>query len=160
MGAIDLTALPSELTAQQIVQARLDEIDRSVEAEAPLAVIFLAGSTLEGLLSELATEHAATYASCGQAPKKKGKVKPIDSWTLSELITVSHELGVLSKDVAKFASQVRNFRNYIHPRQQLKEQFEPRMDTAKIAYHVLKAALVDLQRINERGAHWETIVQE
>jgi hypothetical protein len=49
-------------------------------------------------------------------------VKSLDAWTLSELITVSHALGLLGEDVAKHANQVRNFRNYIHPRQQLKEE--------------------------------------
>lgn len=100
---LDLTALPSELTAQQVVKARLDEIDRSLKAQAPLGVIFLAGSTLEGLLFELATKHAETYTSCPKTPRKKGKVKPLDAWTLSDFISVSHELGVLGEDVARFA---------------------------------------------------------
>lgn len=45
-GDVDVAALPSELTSQQIVRARLDEIERCVRAEAPLAVILLVGSTL------------------------------------------------------------------------------------------------------------------
>ena len=81
-------------------------------------------------------------------------MKPVASWTLSELITVSHALGVLGEDVAQHANQVRNFRNYIHPRQQLREGFEPRMDTAQIANHVLRAALADLRRVSERNLPW------
>lgn len=153
-GNVDVTALPKELTSQQVVQARLDEIGSCLEARAPLAVIFLVGSTLEGLLSELALAHASTYAAQPEAPRSKGAVKPVDAWTLSELITVSHALGVLGEDVAKHADQVRNFRNYIHPRQQLKERFEPRMETAQIANHVLKAALADLQRISDGSELW------
>ncbi len=151
-GDVDLAALPSELTSQQIVRSRLDEIDRCLTAEAPLAVIFLVGSTLEGLLMELAIAHASTYTASGSAPKHKGSVKPIDSWTLAELITVSRALNVLSEDVSKHADQVRNFRNSIHPRQQLREKFEPRMETARIAHQVLAAALADLQRLHERGS--------
>jgi hypothetical protein len=155
-GDIDLAALPTELTTQQVVRARFDEIDRCLKAEAPLAVIFLVGSTLEGLLSELALAHANTYAARSEAPTlKTGSVKPVDSWTLSELITVPHALGVLGEDVAQHANQVRSFRNYIHPRQQLREGFEPRMDTAQIANHVLKAALADLRSISDRGAPWD-----
>ena len=75
----------------------------------------------------------------------------MDAWTLSELITVSHALGLLGEDVAKHADQVRNFRNYIHPRQQLKENFEPRIETARIAQQVLRAALADLQSLANRG---------
>jgi hypothetical protein len=108
LGAVDLTALPKELTAQQVIAARLDEIDRALDAGAPLAVIFLVGSTLEGLLAELSLAHASTFASAAAAPRVKGTVKPLDAWTLSELITVSHALGLLGEDVAKHADQVRN----------------------------------------------------
>jgi hypothetical protein len=149
-GDVDVAALPSELTSQQIIQARLDEIDRCLAADAPLAVIFLVGSTLEGLLMELAIAHALTYTASAAAPKHKGSVKPIDRWTPAELITVSRALNVISEDVSKHADQVRNFRNYIHPRQQLREKFEPRMETARIAHQVLAAALADLQRLHER----------
>jgi hypothetical protein len=151
-GKVDVAALPSELTSQQIVQARLDEIGRCLSAEAPLAVIFLVGSTLEGLLMELALAHATTYTASASAPKHKGSVKPVDTWTVAELITVSRALNVLGEDVSKHADQVRNFRNYIHPRQQLRERFEPRMETARIAHQVLVAALADLQSLHERGS--------
>jgi hypothetical protein len=154
-GDIDLATLPKELTTQQLVRARVEEINRCLNAEAPLAVIFLVGSTLEGILSELALAHEHIYSARPEAPRlKTGAVKAVTSWTLSELIAVSHALGVLGEDVAQHANQVRNFRNYIHPRQQLREGFEPRMDTAQIAHHVLKAALADLRRVSERDVPW------
>lgn len=149
LGAVDLAALPSELTARQVVASRLDEIDRVLDAGAPLAVIFLVGSTLEGLLAELAQVQAAKFTTSKSAPRARGVVKPLESWTLAELIAVSRALGILSEDVAKHADQVRNFRNYIHPRQQLKESFEPRIETARIAQQVLRAALVDLEALTE-----------
>ena len=46
-GDVDLGALPKELSTRQVVLARIDEIDRCLKAEAPMAVIFLVGSTLE-----------------------------------------------------------------------------------------------------------------
>lgn len=154
LGAVDLASLPKGLTAQQVIRARLDEIDRSLDAGAPLAVIFLVGSTLEGLLAEIALAHATTFVSSSAAPRVKGNVKPLDQWTLSDLINVAHSLGVIGEDVAKHADQVRNFRNYIHPRQQLKEGFEPRIETARIAQQVLRAALVDLRGLATTGGRW------
>ena len=150
-GEVDLAALPSELTSQQVVQARLAEIERCLAAEAPLAVIFLVGSTLEGLLLELAKAHPLDYTSSQAAPKAQGKPKPLDTWTLAELITVSRALGIIGEDVLKHADHVRNFRNYIHPRQQLRENFEPRIVTAQIAQHVLVAALIDLKDMTDGG---------
>jgi hypothetical protein len=144
---VDLATLPRELTSQQIVEARLREIDHCLEADAPLAVIFLVGSTLEGLLLELALAHAARFAAAAAAPMLRGVAKPVHTWTLADLIAVARELGVLSEDVARHADQVRNFRNYIHPRQQLREGFEPRLETARIAQQVLRAALVDLNAL-------------
>lgn len=120
LGSLNLDALPSELTAGQIIADRMGEIDRALEADAPLAVIFLVGSTVEGLLSGLAMSHRAEFLASPAGPTSKGKMKPLDQWKLSELIAVARERGVLSEDVANHADQVRNFRNYIHPRQQLK----------------------------------------
>jgi hypothetical protein len=149
LGEIDLSALPRELTSQRVIAVRLAEIEQCLAAEAPLAVIFLAGSTLEGLLMELALAHADEYASSQAAPQVGGKPKPLNTWTLAELITVSRALGVIGEDVLKHADQVRNFRNYIHPRQQLRENFEPRMITAQIAQQVLLAALADLENLSD-----------
>ncbi len=150
-GEIDFSALPSGLTAKQVVEARIVEIERCLVVEAPLAVIFLVGSTLEGLLMEVALANPDAYISCDTAPMKKGKPKPLDDWTLAELIRVSRSLGVIGEDVLKHADQVREFRNYIHPRQQLKENFEPRMNTAHIAKQVLLAALTDLNDLGHLG---------
>jgi hypothetical protein len=146
-GEVDLTALPRELSSQDVVQSRLDEIDRCLEARAPLAVVFLVGSTLEGLLLQVALAQAKAYAGCPSAPQVKGRTKELSAWTLDELITVSRILNVLSEDVSRHAGQVRHFRNYIHPRQQMKEGFEPRMETARIAQQVLRGALADLKRL-------------
>lgn len=71
-GDVDLARLPKELTSQGVVESRLKEIQSCLECEAPLAVIFLVGSTLEGLLSELAIAHASTYVARPEAPKVKG----------------------------------------------------------------------------------------
>lgn len=148
-GTLDLSALPSALTATIVIQSRLAEIERAMNVDAPLAVIFLAGSTLEGLLAELALAQAPTFVTSGAAPKGRDqKVKPIQNWTLSELISVAKDIGVLSADVAEHADQVRNFRNYIHPRQQLKENFAPRIETARIAQQVLVGALKDLESLH------------
>lgn len=148
LSKLDLGSLPSELTAEQVVRSRLDEIERCMTSNAPLAVIFLAGSTLEGLLMELALANAATFSTSSSAPKLRGKTKPIGEWTLAELISVSRSLGFVGADVLKHADQVRNFRNYIHPRQQMRENFEPRMMTAQIARQVLLAALSDLNNLS------------
>ncbi|GAA5197166.1 hypothetical protein GCM10023346_31270 [Arthrobacter gyeryongensis] len=147
LGEWQISSLPVELSTQDVVRARLVEIDKCLKADAPLAVIFLVGSTLEGLLAELAKSHASEYTTSSAAPTLKGKVKPLESWTLAELIVVSRALGILREDVMSHADHVRKFRNYIHPRQQISEGFEPRLITAQIAQKVLLAALEDLAEL-------------
>lgn len=155
---LDLTVLPTELSSQDVVRARLDEIDRCLEAGSPLAVVFLVGSTLEGLLVQVAQAQAQVFVNCPSAPTVKGKTKQLTDWTLDELITVSRVLNVLSEDVARHAGEVRHFRNYIHPRQQMKEGFAPRMETALIAQQVLRAAIADLRDLG--GAEQQRVEKE
>ncbi len=144
-GSLDLTRVSVPVGFQEVVRQRLDEIDRCLRAEAPLAVIFLCGSTLEGLLFEVATKNAERFNKCRSAPKGRDvTVKSFGQWTLNDLIVTAREIGIVGEDVAKHAHAVRDFRNYIHPRQQISENFSPRMFTARMAHQVLSAALSDL----------------
>lgn len=144
LGNIDLSAVPVPLTFQEVIQQRRDEIERCLTAKAPLAVIFLCGSTLEGLLFAVADGNPKQFNQATAAPAKDGKVRPFGEWTLQNLIAVSRELGLVGEDALKHADAVRDFRNYIHPRQQIRENFTPRMFTAEMADKVLRAAIADL----------------
>lgn len=144
LGNIELCAVSVPLTFQEVIRHRRDEIERCLKAKAPLAVIFLCGSTLEGLLFAIAESNPKQFNQATAAPVKDGKVKPFGEWTLYNLIAVSRELGLVGEDVLKHADAVRDFRNYIHPRQQIRENFTPRMFTAEMADKVLRAAIADL----------------
>ncbi|MCC9063680.1 hypothetical protein [Flavobacterium piscisymbiosum] len=65
----------------------------------------------------------------------------IDEWTLVNLIEVSCEIGYIKEDVKKFSHSLRDFRNYIHPNEQVKNGFNPDHHTAKISWQVLKVAI-------------------
>lgn len=146
LGEIDFTSLSKELTAQDLTSDRLREIELCVNAGAYLAVMFLAGSTIEGLLLEVAEKNVMEFEGAASAPRdKRGKALATRQWGLSSLITTSRELGLLSDDTERFAHHIRNYRNYIHPRQQAKQSFQPKRETAEIAFQVVKAVLRDLQ---------------
>lgn len=147
-GSIDLSRVPVPLTFKEVIEQRRSEIRTCLSAKAPLAVIFLCGSTLEGLLFAVAEKNPKDYNQAKAAPVKSGKVKPLNEWTLQNLIDVSRELNLVGEDVSKHAHAVRDFRNYIHPRQQIRENFTPRMITAEIADKVLQAALSDLAAVH------------
>lgn len=144
--SVDLSRVDVPIDFQSVIADRLREVEACYESGAPLAVVILCGSTLEGLLYEVATRHPADYNQTRAAPRRDGKVRPLPEWSLNDLLNTSRELGVLGEDVSKFAQAVREFRNYVHPRQQVKEGFRPRRVTAQIARHVLRAAIEDLAK--------------
>ncbi len=129
-----------------VLEQRIKEIEKCYSSDSPLAVILLAGSTLEGVLFGIAKCFPRNFNCACAAPKDQstGKIRPFKAWTLKNFIEVSRELRLIGEDTCKFSHALRDFRNYIHPFEQLASGFSPREHTAKICLQVLKAALHDL----------------
>lgn len=102
----------------------------------------------EGLLFDAADKNIRKFNIAASAPKdnKTGKTKKLAEWTLSHLINVAHEVGVISLDVKEYGQKLINFRNYIHPLEQLRQKFNPDIHTGRISWHVLQAAISDLNQ--------------
>ncbi|MDQ5979905.1 MAG: hypothetical protein QG602_2880, partial [Verrucomicrobiota bacterium] len=134
-------------TVEKVLAARVKEAVECVAAGAPLSAIFMCGSILEGILLAVALKNPAEFNRASASPKQKdtGKVRPFHEWTLANLIDTAHEVGVLRLDVKKFGHAVRDFRNYIHPYEQMASSFHPDQHTAQICMQVLRAALVGLK---------------
>jgi hypothetical protein len=141
----NLHKLPVEAQVAGVIAARLEEARKALAAGASLAVIFLCGSVLEGVLLGAAQQHPEKFNRCPSSPKTpEGKVKPFHEWSLAQLIDVAHDVGLLKLDVKKFSHGLRDFRNFIHPYEQMASQFTPDQHTAKVCFQVLKAALASL----------------
>ena len=136
--------LPVESTVATIIQDRLREAKTCLSVGAHLSVIFQCGSVLEAVLLGAALKEPERFNRSGGSPKQDGKVKPFQKWTLAELIDAAHDIGLLKPDVQKFSHGLRDFRNYIHPYQQMVSRFSPDDHTARVCLHVLKAALADV----------------
>ncbi len=132
-------------TITEILNLRFEEIKKCLNSDAPLSVIFMCGSTLEGILLGIALKKPKEFNSANSSPKdKEGKVKSLHEWTLNNLINTAYEIGLIKEDVKKFSHSLRDFRNYIHPYQQLSSGFNPDKHTAKISWQVLKTAIYQL----------------
>jgi hypothetical protein len=128
------------------LQSRINEVQAIRRDKAPLATIFLLGSTLEGILIAVACNDIKRFMTAQAAPKDKSQsVLKIQDWTLNSLIDVAHQIGMLSLDVKKFSHVLRDFRNYIHPYRQMSEAFSPDQDTVDICWQVFKAAVSQLK---------------
>ena len=142
---ISIEKLSLENAITETLNFRLEEIKKCLSINAPLSVIFLSGSSLEGILLGIALKNPKEFNQSKSAPKdKEGKVKPYYDWVLSNFIDTAHEVGLLKEDVRKFSHSLREFRNYIHPFEQVSTKFYPNEQTAKICFQVLKAAIVQL----------------
>lgn len=137
--------LPVEAQAVPIVQSRLNEARTAMGAGAYLSVIFLCGSVLEAILLGAAQKEPARFNKANSSPKRNdGSVKQFHEWSLAQFIDVSCEIGLLKPDVKKFSHGLRDFRNYIHPYEQMVSGFTPDEHTAKVCFQVLKAALASV----------------
>jgi hypothetical protein len=144
-GEISVSALPVESVLHPILESRINEALRCMKAGASLAVIFMCGSVLEGALLGVAMRNLKAFNQARTSPKdKQQSVLPLNDWKLFNLIDTATELGFLHEDVKKFSHALREFRNYIHPYQQMSSRFNPDAHTAKICVHVMKAAIASL----------------
>ncbi len=142
---IDISLLKLDYSFEEVIKQRLKEIELSLNNGASLSVIFLCGSTLEGLLLNIATQNPQSFNKSKSAPKySNGKVKALHDWTLDSLINVSYDVGIIKLDIKKFSHTLKDFRNYIHPRQQASQNFNPDKHTAEISWKVLQATIANL----------------
>lgn len=147
-GEIHLEKLGLDDNITNILLLRIEEIKRCMTAHAPLAVIFLSGSVLEGILLGIANQMPKEFNQSNSAPKNatNNVVKRCQEWSLANFIDVAYDLGLLKEDVKKYSHVLRDFRNYIHPYAQLSSNFNPDDETAKISFQVLKAAISQLSK--------------
>jgi len=142
---VTIDQLGLDVFVTEILKLRFEEIKKCFSAQAHLSVIFLSGSSLEGILLGMALKHPKEFNQANTAPKdSNGKTKQFPDWSLSQLIDVAFELKIIKEDVKKFSHALRDFRNYIHPYQQVSSGFNPDHHTANICFQVLKAAIYQL----------------
>lgn len=89
------------------------------------STVIMAGSILEAILLDLLTQDPTRFAAArtsSKAPRDgSGTVKHEDSWTLYNLIEIAVDIGVLPSDRAKTFDQVlRDYRNFVHPRKEIR----------------------------------------
>lgn len=141
----NIQKLPIEAMAVPIIEKRLTEARTALGAGAHLSVIFLCGSVLEAVLLGAAQKEPARFNQAAASPKANdGSVKRFHEWSLSQFIDAACEVGLLKPDVKKFSHGLRDFRNYIHPYEQMVSGFTPDEHTAKVCFQVLKAALASV----------------
>jgi hypothetical protein len=147
----DFVKLVQDQKLAEILAQRCRESIRTFEAEAYLSTIVLLGSILEGTLLDKIQSNPEQANRSKSTPKKDGKPLPFSEWTLSNLIAVACECDWLDRDVKAFSEALRDYRNLIHPREQLRHQIYPDAGTCQVARTVVEAALEDLTNSGQAG---------
>jgi len=141
-----ISDLGLDLNVTEVLNKRIDEIEKTYNSAAYLSTILIAGSTLEGVFLGLASSYPQAFNTVKSSPKNRdGKVQPFHDWNLAAFIDVAKDLELIQLDTYKFSHTLRDFRNYIHPYQQMSSGFTPREHTAKICLQVLKATITEIK---------------
>lgn len=152
LDTISIENLGLDQPLAEVIENRIDEIKRCYDVKANLSIIFLAGSTLEGILHGIARMRPREFNQATSAPKKEdGEVKRFQEWSLNNFIDVAHELGLINEDVKRYSHSLREFRNYIHPYQQVVEDCLPTGNTADMTCVTLKVAIEQIVSWLERS---------
>lgn len=144
----DFLRLTLEPGLGEILADRWEEAKRCFNAEAYVASMIIMGSMLEGMLLAVLQRFPSEGNKCKAAPINPNtcKVKYFADWSLSDMINVAHEANWIDLDVKKFSHSLREFRNLIHPYQQMVIKTSPDKDTCEISWLVVQAAANDLAR--------------
>ncbi|MED1093263.1 hypothetical protein [Bacillus paramycoides] len=88
------------------------------------SAVVLAGSILEAILYDVFLNPNYTSSATGsrKAPRKS---LTNGQWTLDELIQVAEDIGILPADhISNIDQSLRHFRNYVHPKRELRGKYE------------------------------------
>lgn len=141
---IDIKPLNFGKNIANIIQSRLDEIEICLNNDAYLASIILIGSVMEAIFYDTANKYIKEYNSCNSTPKKQGKPIQLKDWSLNNFVDVSFELGIIGEGAKRFSHDLRYFRNYIHPGEQIRMKFNSDRNTATMCVHALKTVIDEI----------------
>ena len=142
----NVSSLGLESMISQIINHRIEEIKSCMKGGCYLSAVVMIGGVLEGILLGTANANPHLFNRTQSTPKcqQDGKPKPFYEWNLANFIDVACDADFLKLDVKKFSHILREFRNYIHPYQQMQAQFSPDEHTASLCFQVLKAAICQI----------------
>ncbi len=107
-----------------------------------LSTIIMIGSILEGLLLARATLSTADVLRTKLAPDgKDGQKKPLQEWTLYELIGVAIEIGWLRMDYRDFENALLKFHFLIHPWGEVSARLDVTQETCNICWKILDKSI-------------------
>lgn len=125
---------------KDIIERDYEEIQKAFISNCWKSVIILCGGTIEAILTDLLLANKTRAIAADSAPKQSD----ITRWDFSKLIDVSVELKLVSSGMQKLSHPIREYRNLVHPSNEIRKQLSFNAEEAKIAIEVLHILHRDL----------------
>ena len=126
---------------RKILERDFLEIQRSFISECWKSVLILCGGAIEAILTDLLLANEPRAKASSKAPSKTD----ITRWDLSDLIIVSVDLNLVSPGVDKLSHSLREYRNLVHPGNEIRKNLTFDAEEARIALEVLNMVYRDLK---------------
>lgn len=126
---------------RSILERDYQEMQRAFVSQCWKSVIILAGGAIEAILMDLLMQNHKRAKTASNAPKNK---PDIGTWVLADLIKVCVELHLVTAGVEKLSDPIREYRNLVHPGNEIRQRLEFGKEEARIAIEVLNIAHRDL----------------
>jgi hypothetical protein len=142
------TRLPRLIEDRAMVDILLDRISQAKACEKSKAytmALIAIGSFLEGLLYAVLTERDHVLRDQGFPNRRDNRKTSSDRAGLAHLLDAAHAKRWIHVDAASFANSVREFRNFVHPRNQHQHGFPPDEDTVMLSWATTTAIMNDLE---------------
>lgn len=129
-----------------ILASRWRESERTTNADCHLSTVILLGSILEGVLLGVIKSYPEIANRAKAAPRdKNNKPLPFRNWTLEALKEVAKECGWIGQAAYDFCRRIQDYRNLIHPGEQLDSKIVPDYSLSFMARQALETAINDLR---------------
>jgi len=126
-----IRGLVSDDTLADVLVSRLDEVDAARSHGAYVLAIIGTGSLVEGLLDDVMR-------------RRDPEIRSHPETSLDILLTRAHGRGWIQPDALDFSHIVRQYRNFVHPREQLRRKIVPDEDTVLMCWQPVLALINDL----------------
>ncbi len=123
-----------------ILERDYSEIQRAYIAKCWKSVIILSGSAIEAILTDQLLQILIEARASTRAPKEPD----ISKWDLADLIEVAVERKIVTSGAEKLSHPIREYRNLVHPGNEIRRKLTFGAEEAKIAVEVLHILHRDL----------------
>jgi hypothetical protein len=133
--------LIADAKMQQILSARWTECVRCIEANAPMSATVMMGGLLETLLLgrfNRETNKQPIFRAAAAPKDKAGKPEPFNKWMLKHYLDVAHELAWINRSAKDVGEVLRDYRNYIHPYKQARDDLHLDSEDARLFWEIAK----------------------